>query len=149
MTGAFVHGFCPATSWGCFDYLSVLLNPMIPDYKELSTYDDGCGLKRIGFSSTNKMPVRISAAPRAARRERTSPAKMKAVTQENIGSRARIKAVRVGVVCCCAQVCTEKPSAIASRLVTPRATITAGLQRMCGASTHQHAAMLSSATVAT
>src|SRR5450759_4121681 len=93
---------------------------------------------RMGFNSTNKIPAKIRAAPAAARTESTSPARRKDVIQAKTGSSEKIRAVRVGVVNCWAQLWTENAKAVASRLVTASVRMTVQLQTSRGVSTHQN-----------
>src|SRR5580658_1086270 len=79
---------------------------------------------RKGFNSTTRMPARINAAPAMPRCESTSPASRYDVSQAKTGSIEKISTVRVGLDQRCAQVWIEKANAVASRLVTARATHT-------------------------
>ena len=102
----------------------------------------------MGFNSTVRIPARISMAPATALGESTSRAARNDVTQAKTGSNEKIRAVRVGVVNCCAQLCTENDRAVASRLVTASAATTAQLQTTRGVSNHQNEANPKTAPVA-
>jgi hypothetical protein len=68
---------------------------------------------------------------------RTSPETTYEVIHANTGSSAKISAVRVGVVCCCAQLCTASATAVANTAVAIRPPITAGVHWILGVSIHQ------------
>ena len=102
----------------------------------------------MGFNSTVRIPARIRIAPNAARGDSTSRATRKDVTHAKTGSSEKMSAVRVGVVNCCAQLCTENDRAVASRLVTTSAITTAQLQMTLGVSNHQNEANPKTAHVA-
>ena len=80
------------------------------------------------FSSTAKMPSRISAPPHKASTVVFSPPNNTAVIKAKTGSRAKMSAVRVGVVYCCAQVCRTKARAVANKPVRTMANIKLLLQ---------------------
>lgn len=62
------------------------------------------------------------------------------VIHANTGSSAKIKAVRVEVVCFCAQLCTANASAVANKAVVSSAVMTAPVQTTRTGSIHQYVA---------
>src|SRR5579863_8164934 len=81
--------------------LMVLLTPLRK--RSRTHYLLGCDRRFNGFNSTNTTPPMMKAATTEARADNPSPARRNEVTQATTGSSMYMTAVRVGVVCCCAQ----------------------------------------------
>src|SRR6185437_13138487 len=86
----------------------------------------GCWLRPTGFNTTRRMPARISSPPTTAPAVNHSPPKVTAVTSANTGSRAKMSAVRVALVYCCAHVWMAKAIAVANTPVSTSANTTPG-----------------------
>src|SRR5580704_4960650 len=92
----------------------------------LRCYQEGDRFGRV--SSTHKIPAKIIPAPTLPRFAILSPVSEYDVSQAIGGSRAKIKAARVGDVYCCAHAWVVKASAVASNPVISTAAATCGVR---------------------